>query len=842
MATSDRHERPLRAVPDFEAGFSASLPVMRPALVGRASQLEAVRRALFDEQARLVTVTGPGGVGKTRLAVEAAAGLVPHFVGSVLFVSVESVATPDGVIEVIARASGTEGGGGVADPLERAAAALAERPALLVVDNLEHVPGAGAALTDLLERCPQLVVLATSRRPLHQPGERVIQIAPLGVPGSGPSPLDAARDSDAVTLFTAVARSVDESFVLTASNAGAVGEICRRLDGLPLALELAASRSRVLAPGQMAALLSSRLDVVKGAGAGGTDRPRTLWASIETSFELLTVVDQRRFRALGVFSGGFTAETLSTVTGDDIVEVLDTLSELDDLHLVRPAAGPADARRFDLLVTVRQFALAQLAAAGEGDELRDRHARWCLALAAPAEDALTGPDPAATLDLLELEHDNLRSALAWLVATNPGAAMRLGADLWRFWWIRGHLREGRRWLESAIGAAMAASTDATSERADAEVALADLLSELGDNESTVERFEGALTLYETLGDRRGQARCLTGLAIGARDRMALDESAGLLARAIDLFVAAGDRRGAAMALSGRAAVAYYRRDLADAEADWVRARAIAREVGDERAAASLLSNLGAVRLDMGDLAGAIRAHEESAAISRQLGDRAGLVQSLGNLGGVLVEAGQLERARGLIDEAVEIAAELGLTRNEAVLTHTSGTASLRGGDLAGAADATARGLELFARTGMSGAGDEARAQLAEIADRAGCVADRDYFADVTIDASDDDREIVITRARALAATIGARPATRADIAASARRAGLSAREAEVAELLVQRYSDAEIAAMHFISVRTVTTHVSAILRKLGITSRREVEAALDAQRGSMRSPPSARNT
>lgn len=818
MATPDRTDRPLHAVPDFEPGLSATLPSPRTTLVGRHTDLERIDAEVLAGDGRLVTLTGPGGVGKTRLAIEVATGLVPHFAGAVLFVSIASVPTADLVIEAIARACGSDGGG-TADPLEVAAADLGERPCLLVVDNLEHVPEAGETLATLLDRCPDLRILATSRRALRQARERVLPIEPLAVPDDHGPPLESCRDNDAVRLFTGIARSVDETFALTADNAGAVVELCRRLDGLPLALELAASRARVLAPRQLAALLGSRLDVLKRVRATGPDRQRTLWASIEASYDLLNPVDQRRFRRLGVFAGGFSAETVAAVTGDDIVDVVDTLAELDDVHLVRAVPAAGDARRFDLLETIRQFAVTKLEEAGETFDGRGRHARWCVALAAPAEAALTGPDPATTLDRLELEHDNVRAALAWLVANEPDLAMRLAADIWRFWWIRGHLREGRRWLDAAIGAA---TGDATLERADAEAARADLVSELGEREQATDDFTSASAIYEVLGHRRGVARCANGLANAARDRLAYDEAEGLHRRAIDLFQAEGDQRGTAMALGGRAAVAYYRGDKAGAEADWTRALAIARAIGDHRAAGPLLSNIGAARLDQGDTEGAIRAHEESAAIARQLGDRANLVQSLGNLGGALADAGDGARARLLLDEALGIARELGLARNEGVLLHTSAEVALRADDLTRAADDSARGLQLFVSTGMTGAAREALVQLAEIAERAGCRADHDVFAR----AGDDDLPVAVGRARAMAQTIASRPPTSAAVTAAARRAGLTPREADIANLLVQRATDAEIAAACYISVRTVTTHVSAILRKLGVSSRRAVATAL----------------
>src|SRR5215207_3937537 len=428
-----------------------NLPVQPTPFLGREAVLKDIAALLLRPDFRLLTLVGPGGSGKTRLALQAAADRLDDFVDGVFFVPLAPLTEPELVPSAITAALGVREEA-ERSYLDRLQSALAQKHLLVVLDNVEHLVEAAPVVGDLLAAIPGLSVLATSRVPLHLSAEREYPVPPLELPRREP-PLPFAQLSqfESVRLFVDRAQAVRPDFMLDDETAPVVAEICRRLDGLPLAIELAAARVRVLPPHSLLARLDRRLPLLTGGPRDAPARQRTLRDAIAWSYDLLEPNEQTLFRRLAVFAGGCTleaAEAVGNVGGD--LDVLGSLEQLVAQSLVRQAEELGLQPWFGMLETIREFALDRLQAAGEGDEAAARHAGFFLALAETAEPHLRSPDEPAWPGRLEAEHDNLRVALAWaLPGRDPRSGARAAAALWRFWVHRGHLAEGRRWLELA---------------------------------------------------------------------------------------------------------------------------------------------------------------------------------------------------------------------------------------------------------------------------------------------------------------------------------------------------------------------------------------------------------
>ncbi|MDP9371880.1 MAG: protein kinase, partial [Chloroflexota bacterium] len=431
-----------------------NLPAPPTPLIGRGRELESLQDLLLDPDVRLVTVTGPGGIGKTRLALEAARQAAEEFAGGVCFVPLAAIRDPQFVMPTVARMLEVDEVAG-RPMVEVLGHALRERDLLLVLDNLEQVIEAAGDLGSLLAACPRLAILATSREPLHLRAEHVVATPPLAVPPLGQRGslahlgAQAAGRYEAVTLFAERARAVRPDFALTDANASVVAALCARLDGLPLAIELAAARSRHLAPAALLARWERRLPLLAGGPRDLPERQRTLRDAIAWSHDLLTPAEQALFRRLAVFAGGFTLEAAEAVClppDDERTAIADGVWALADKSLLRREDAPDGEAHFGMLETIREFGLEHLAASGEETAVRQAHAAYVLALVERAEPALTGPEQGIWFDRLEIEHDNLRAALAWTLDRRAAdVALRLGAAPWRFWSARGYLAEGRGW-------------------------------------------------------------------------------------------------------------------------------------------------------------------------------------------------------------------------------------------------------------------------------------------------------------------------------------------------------------------------------------------------------------
>ena len=629
----------LRSVPSPHD--RAPLPELLTEVVGRLDEVERIRHLILgDEAHRLVTLVGPGGVGKTTLAIAAARRLTRAFDGAVVFAPIAVATEPAGVLNEIARAGGWEvaDDGALGEVVERG---LAARPTLLVLDNCEQVDGLDDLLTELLQACRDLVVLATSRRPTGLASEQLVTVDPLTVP----SPTATVRKiatSDAAVVLANAARRRNASFTITSQNAAPIAELCRRLDGLPLALELAAARLHLLGPHELLRLLDHRFEVLKVDQADRTDRHRRLWATIDWSYQLLDDDDRARFRTLGVFPDGFTLAAAAAVTGVSPVSLLDTIDRLVDEHLIVSLPTRAGAARFGMLESMREFALAELDHHAELAGARAAHAEWAHRLAERWGPALIDGDeqlPAA--DVLDGERRNLRAAMRNSLDDGESErALAIATALWRYWWLRGAAREGRTWLEAGL----ATNPPETIATAAAYEAAGDLAEISGDLPRASELVHRALAIYDRLGAEDRLAPAWNSVAFVERELGNLDRARELHERALGVSRQLGQARPEASALNGLGAVAHRVGDHPTSAARFGEALLIMRRLGDRYGAALLAGNVAMALYKNGDVEGAIAKHREVLEEVTELGDQQGVLVTLVNLVECELSAGRLDVA------------------------------------------------------------------------------------------------------------------------------------------------------------------------------------------------------
>jgi predicted ATPase/transcriptional regulator with XRE-family HTH domain len=641
-------------------------------LIGREQAMAAacalLRPGADADCTRLLTLTGPGGVGKTRLALAIATEVAADYTDGVAWVELAPLRDPSLVAAAIARELGLHEGGERPLP-DLLKGALADRHLLLVLDNCEHLLQAMPLVGELLAAGPHLTVLATSRARLRLRGEREMPVAPLAVPvvdGSNAPLLAEMADVAAVRLFIARATDVRPEFALTADNASAVVTICRQVEGLPLALELAAARVKVLPPAAMRARLAQRLPLLTGGARDAPERQQTMRQAIAWSHDLLSETEQVLFRRLAVFAGGCTLAAAAAVaaTGalghDDPEDHLDSLGALVDQSLLRleePTTPGAAEARFTMLETVREYALERLAVSGEEEAIRQAHAAFYLDLAERAEPELTGPTQAEWLNRLEIEHDNLRTALTWsLDGGEATAALRLAGALGRFWRMHGHPREGLSWLERTLALS---PNEATTARGKALEEAGRLAHDRGDPDQTEARQTAALAIWRTLGDRHGEARSLDELGNVAHDRGDFARAVTLHEQALGLAREAGDKRGTARALNNLAMAALYQSQDERAWDLYNEALAVLRELGDTYGVNVVLTNMAIVAIRRGDLDHAAAISHECIAGCRELGDQQGIGSALVNLAEVALLQGDLVWAATYYTEALQLLRNLG---------------------------------------------------------------------------------------------------------------------------------------------------------------------------------------
>ena len=638
----------------------AVLPAPATALVGRERDVEAVAGLIRHPENRLVTLTGPGGVGKTRLSTEVARALLAAgpFLDGASFVALAPLEDASLVVPTIAQALLDAGETEGLSSSASLRAYLQDRRLILVLDNFERLLDAAPELAGLIEACPGLAVLATSRAPLRIRGEREYPVAPLDVPDPTRAPrLDDVAGAPAVELFVQRARQASPTFEVSEANAAAVAAICWRLEGLPLALELAAARMRFLGP----TALLSRLDrALEASGARDLpERQRTMRATLDWSHELLSGPEKGLFARLSVFAGGFTLEAAEAVgegvgSGDEDVLVL--LERLVEQSLVLAEPATDGGVRYRMLEPVRQYAREKLDEGGEGGQTRRRHAEYHLALAERAKPELNGPAQAVWLDRLEAEPDNLRAAIGWSLGRgDPEVALRLVAALWWFWYKRGHLTEGRRWLEEALER----SPTPAPARAEALNGAGVLARNQADYDPARARLTESLALQRELGDGKGTADVLLNLGTVALDRGDAVGAATLFDESLSLRRQLGDRWGAALALNNLGVAARARGDLADAASLCEESLEQFRALGDRAGIAMVLSNLGMVAEEEGTPAEAARFYDESLNLYRELEDKRNVALLACRLGGLSRIEEDYARAGTLFDEALLLHRELG---------------------------------------------------------------------------------------------------------------------------------------------------------------------------------------
>jgi predicted ATPase len=621
----------------------APLPMPRGRLIDREQEIAFVQDFLQRADAGLVTLTGPGGVGKTRLAIQVATDLASQFADGVAFVGLSSLTDPQLVELTVARAlQVSEADGQAID--ERLLTYLRPRQLLLLLDNAEHLLAAAPLATRLLDAAPRLKLLVTSREPLRVRDERVVPVLPLALPAASPLPdLDRLSQVPAVALFVERVREVQPDFSLTADNAQAIAEICRRLDGLPLALELAAARSNVLPPAALLERLEHRLPLLVYGARDVPERQQTLRNTIAWSYDLLAESEQALFRRLAVFAGGFTLEavqavcvfdaasTVSSSSSDDGA-VLDQLAELLDKSLVQPQQGTGGEPRFTMLETIHEYAQEQLEASGEVATVQQRHADYFLRVALEADPHMFGPEREVWMERLDREDANLRAALSWSKADSNAVqtGLRLVGALSFYWFLRGSVREGRTWLEGML--ARTAGTDRSAARGKALLGAGWMAWVEGDYAAASLRTEESLSIAREMGDKReiGNAEELLGLVrMGQRNSAA---ARPLLEESRTIFKDLGDGWTEAMVLYFLGMAAYFSGNRAAARAHYEESLQLFQEQGDVFGVTLLVSALEVVLLPQGDEETARSLYEQSLPLLRASRDR-------GRLGMLLINTG-----------------------------------------------------------------------------------------------------------------------------------------------------------------------------------------------------------
>jgi predicted ATPase len=619
-----------------------NLPAPRTTFVGRARELAQIGQLL--EQTGLVTLTGTGGCGKTRLAIEAAAGLLPSYRDGIFFVDLATITNPDLVPSTIALALDVRQES--SRPIEELLKdVLQDRETLLVLDNFEQVLEAAPVIAGLLSASPRLRVLVTSRAALHLSGEQEFPVPPLGTPDARDIPrTQELTRYEAIDLFVQRASRVDPNFRITDANSAAVAQICAQLDGLPLAIELAASRVKLLPPASMLKRLERRLALLTGGARDLPARQRTLRDTIGWSYDLLDREEQILFSRLATFVGGWTIEAAEAVANPDSelgVDTLDALGSLMDKSLIR-RSDPDTESRFQMLGTIREFGIDKLAEVGDADLVRRRHALYYLELVTAAESGLTARDQ-GWRNRLESEHDNIRAALSWTIdarATDIG--MGIVGALWRFWQMRGHLAEGRRWTDEVLGLPGAAARTAT--RAKALSASGSLAYWLRDTESVLALYRESLEIYREIRDRRGEAEAAYNLGFAHLLEGDVRAAKDLYETAAQMYRSVGDRLRLAQAVMALGMVAYHEGDLEKSDALTEEARAAFLDAGDLWGISMTAGQLGALALRRGEHERARRAITESLELNDKLGNRLGTSVGIQGLAVLAVRFGRPEAA------------------------------------------------------------------------------------------------------------------------------------------------------------------------------------------------------
>lgn len=849
----------------------SNLPLMLAPMVGREREQDDLRTLLSSPRVRLITLTGPGGIGKTRLAVEIGRSVVEMFASGVAYVPLDPIRDVRLVLPTIAQTIGMSitGREGI---IEALADFLDGRALLLILDNFEQVEGAASDVGQLLSVCEQLKVLATSRIPLDIYGEREYPVSPLPLPEIGAHGVDAFGSSGAIQLFVERASEVAPGFALTSANVKTVVEICRRLDGIPLALELAATRIKVLSPETLLDRLSHRLQVLTSGPRDLPPRLRTMRDAIAWSHDLLSPDERALFRRLAVFPGTFSLEAAEQGTGDrgqgtdgqnehTAPSTLDLITALVDESLVLRGDDEAGDTRYSMFQTIWEFAQERLAESGEEQQTREAHARYFCTLCERAAPELIGVDQNAWLDRLECDHDNLRAALSWAIEYRQvSLAQRFGAALWRFWWVRGHVLEGKRWFDQILELG---DEGPTLERGTSIYGAGAMAEHLGDYDRAPELYRAALEVARIGGHRFLTAQTTEALGLVAQDQGQYDEAVKFHLEARAIYDDLGHRRGLISTTHNLGSISYYRGDIADAQERYLETLRLIREIGDSRAISMVLGNLGVIALAQCDFGRAKQYQEETLTHTRAAKDDLATGIALINLADAERNLGNLDRAEELHRDAFPLFEKIGSLRLIANAHHGMGRIAQARGDSARAVEHLTRALSLAhdshdsasiaacleslaieasglgdpprgvkylgsAETLREGIGSKRTGADAQEYDRnlaamKSAIGSARFELAWSEGATADLDDIVRDASTLVSLVATAGPESLADDVA-ARRLGLTRRELDVLRRFVAGNTNAEIAETLAISVPTVTTIVGNIYTKLGVDSRAGITA------------------
>jgi predicted ATPase/class 3 adenylate cyclase/DNA-binding CsgD family transcriptional regulator len=840
-----------------------NLPIQLTPLIGREKEVLAVQNLLQREDVRLVTLTGPGGTGKTRLGLQVAAELSDLFADGVYFVNLAPLSDPTLVVSTIAQILDLKETGDqpLLDLLKRY---LQDKHILLLLDNFEQVVSAALQVADLLVACPQLKVIVTSRAVLHVRGEQEFPVLPLAVPDPKRLPdLVVMSRYEAVELFLARAQAVEPEFLLSKTNAPAIAEICARLDGLPLAIELAAARIKLLPAQALLARLSQRLAVLTGGPHDVPARQQTLRNTIAWSYNLLEDQEQRLFRRLAVFVGGCTLEAIEAVcvareTSNPTMSMLDSVASLIDKSILQQTEQEAVQPRLVMLETIREYGLEALETSGEMEVTRLAHAMYYLVMAEKAEPELTGLQQAMWLERLEREHDNLRAAMKWLlereeVEQSIEMALRLAGALQRFWEVHGHWSEGRDFLERALSRSKGAAAPVQVKALKAAAHLAFIQRDIDRAEAL---FEESLTRCRELGDTAGIALSLRLLGLIAWRRYNFVMAISLTEQSLALFREVGHKEGIAWSLSNLASLVGEQGEYARAIALTEESLALFRALGNlEGIAFSLFGLADILFISQGDPSKVHTLLQEGLAVCREMGHKDGLAWGLCLLGQVFLQQGDSVKARSLLEESMLLYRGLGNRNIAWFLILLARTAASEGDKAAARAiyeESMAIGREVgfypYDAFHLEGLADVVAAQgdlvwAAQIWGLAEALREAMGVPIPPVERASHERSVSAARsqvgAKAFAAAWveGRMMIPEQALAAQGKAmipswqtsatpvkppispAGLTVRELDVLRLLAQGLTDAQIAEHLVLSLHTIHAHLRTIYSKLGVTSR-----------------------